>query len=238
MQSVRQNRRLQGAHVPRDDVPPGGTELDLDALSWAAWSPWELAPRLAAAGADAAGLRWGVAGGWAIDLFLGARGVREQTREHGDLEVAVPSSHFSRLRAALPELAFTVVGSDETGGGSYSWPVESPAFDVHYQTWGREPSTGQYRVDVFREPHDGDTWICRRDESIRRPYSAVYARTSDGIPYVVPEIVVLFKAKHGLPKDEADFAAVLPRLADGQRAWLHDALAVAHPGHVWLEQLA
>ena len=39
-----------------------------------------------------------------------------------------------------------------------------------YQTWLRDPATGNYLLDVFREPQpDGDTWICRRDERIRFP---------------------------------------------------------------------
>jgi hypothetical protein len=29
------------------------------------------------------------------------------------------------------------------------------------QTWVRERDTGVYRLDIFREPHDGDTWIRR-----------------------------------------------------------------------------
>ncbi|MGH3130634.1 MAG: hypothetical protein ACRDNX_07440 [Gaiellaceae bacterium] len=52
------------------------------------------------------------------------------------------------------------------------------------------PATGLWRLDVFREPSDGDTWICRRDERIRLPYGEVIERTEDGIPYARPEIVL------------------------------------------------
>jgi hypothetical protein len=38
------------------------------------------------------------------------------------------------------------------------------------QTWAYERAAQVWRFDVFREPNDGDTWICRRDASIRRPY--------------------------------------------------------------------
>jgi hypothetical protein len=77
-----------------------------------------------------------------------------------------------------------------------------------------------YRLDVFRDPHDGDTWICRRDHSIRLPYERVIEMTSDGVPFMAPEIVLLFKAKHARPKDEADFAGTLDALGPAQRAWL------------------
>ena len=48
--------------------------------------------------------------------------------------------------------------------------------DTH-QTWVREPATGKWRVDFFREPSDGDTWICRREPAIRLPYEQVIERT-------------------------------------------------------------
>jgi hypothetical protein len=70
------------------------------------------------------------------------------------------------------------------------------------QTWIRERDTGIYRLDIFREPHEGDTWICRRDRSIRLPYEQIIVTSPDGIPYLVPHIVLLFKAKHHRPKDK------------------------------------
>lgn len=42
-------------------------------------------------------------------------------------------------------------------------------------------------------------------------------RTADGIPYVVPEIQLLFKSKGRLSKDEADFDAILPLMDRGAR---------------------
>ena len=65
----------------------------------------------------------------------------------------------------------------------------------HHQTWLREPATGRYRIDVFREPHVGDLWVCRRDASITLPYGELILRTSEGIPYATPEVALLFKAK-------------------------------------------
>jgi hypothetical protein len=91
---------------------------------------------------------------------------------------------------------------------------------------------------VFREPSDGDTRICRRDERIRLRYDEVVVRTDDGIPYLRPEITLLFKAKHAHePKNESDFAAVLPLLDQPRRRWLVDAIALAHPGHPWIARI-
>jgi hypothetical protein len=65
----------------------------------------------------------------------------------------------------------------------------------------------------------------------------VIERTAEGIPYLAPEIVLLFKAKHTRPKDEDDFAATVPHLGEARVRWLVDALERVHPGHRWLDEL-
>ena len=209
--------------IPADEEPlPAGGEPMSDDPPWDAWQPGEVTERLADVDVP-----WCVAAGWALDLFRGGR-----SREHEDLEIAVPIGRFNEVRAALASFAFDVVGS------GHRWPLEDAAFDVMHQTWVREPATGVYRLDVFREPHDGNIWICRRDESIRFPYEQIIQRTAEGIPYLLPELVLLFKAKHDRPKDNADFTGVLPLLNGARRRWLASALARVHPGHRWLGQLS
>jgi len=106
-----------------------------------------------------------------------------------------------------------------------------------HQTWLRDPATGNYLLDVFREPHDGDTWICRRDESIRFRYGEIIRYTDENIPYLAPELVLLFKAKHARQKDQTDFEATVPHMTPSQRKTLTELLAIAHPGHRWLADL-
>ena len=114
---------------------------------------------------------------------------------------------------------------------------EESTLSTHHQTWVRERNGGRWRVDVMREPWDGNTWICRRDPRIRLQAPSLISCTADGIPYLQPEVVLLFKAKVVRPKDEMDFATVLPHLDARRRSWLRDALTLVHPGHAWLESL-
>ncbi|WP_097973263.1 nucleotidyltransferase domain-containing protein [Streptomyces sp. gb14] len=214
-----------GRPLPADEhLPDGGTELspsEIEALGsrWAsAWTPDEVARRLAGVGSP-----WCVAAGWALDLFRG-----RQTRAHGDIEIAVPAGRFPEVRRRFPGYAFDAAGSGRI------WEDAAPdVLAAVHQTWVRDPATGDYLLDVFREPHDGDTWICRRDESIRRPYDEIVHHTRDGIPYLAPELVLLFKAKHARPKDQADFDATVPYLSPEQRASLASLLDRVHPGHPW-----
>jgi hypothetical protein len=170
---------------------------------------------------------WYVAGGWALHLLRG-----EQTREHGDLEIAVPAPDFGVVREALAGYHFEVIGSGR------AWPLDSPAFDVMHQTWVSEPGTGVYRLDIFREPQRDGVWVCSRDETMRLPYEQIIRRTRDGIPYLVPQIALLFKAKHSAePKNQRDFAETLPLLDDAAAGWLRQALARVHPGHAWISAM-
>ena len=90
---------------------------------------------------------------------------------------------------------------------------------------------------MFLEPGDGETWICRRDPRLRLPYEAIVDRSADGVSYLRPEAVLLFKAKATRSKDVGDFERALPRLDPAQRDWLAGALATVHPGHAWLTRL-
>lgn len=188
---------------------------------WQAWTPAQVAERLAGTSAC-----WYVVAGWALDLLIGGLG-----RAHGDLEIGVPRARFDEIADAFPDFEWDVVGNGQ------AWPFPEEA-DTMHQTWLREPATGHYRLDVFREPHRGDQWICRRDASITMPYGELILHTDDGIPYVIPEVVLLFKAKQRRPKDEADFLRALPMMDRSRRARLSRWLARVHPGHPWLETLS
>ncbi len=188
---------------------------------WEAWMPGEVAQRMSGVAAP-----WYVAAGWALELFTG-----DAAREHGDLEIAVPAIRFGEIMAAFPGFEWDVVGDGRV------WPFPEQLAN-HNQTWLREPATGRYRLDVFREPHVGDHWVCRRDASITLPYSELILHSAEGIPYAAPEVALLFKAKHVREKDQADFQRVLPAMDQKRRSRLLRWLSQVHPDHPWIDTLA
>ena len=54
-------------------------------------------------------------------------------------------------------------------------------------------------------------------------------RTEQGVPYLAPELQLLYKSKDIRPKDELDAAEVIPSLAADRRNRLHLLLREDHP---------
>ena len=167
-----------------------------------------------------------MAAGWAIDLYLG-----ERTRDHDDIEISTTAGSFGEIADALTDYEWDVIGD----GRVWRFP---DALASHHQTWLRDPDTGDYLLDVFREPHEGRRWICRRDRGIVLDVDELFESTEDGIPYVIPEVVVLFKARHTRPKDVADFEHVVKTLPAVRRQRLAGWLRRIEPGHEWISALS
>jgi hypothetical protein len=204
--------------------------------AWEKWEPWH--PAEAARVLADVRAPWCVAAGWAIDLFLGG-----QRREHEDLEIAVPAARFAEVAAALAEYELFVPGLLDDR--HVAWPLAESGdrLETFHQTWVRDRATDRWRLDVFREPSDGDTWVCRRDAAIRLPYGELIEWTADGIPYCRPEIVLLFKATRSNPdeateRDERDLADALEAFDRERRRFLRELLTRVAPDHPWLARLA
>ncbi|WP_236950192.1 hypothetical protein [Mycobacterium sp. MS1601] len=161
---------------------------------------------------------------WSLDLFVG-----EVTRGHVDIEIAVLAAQFDEIVADLSDYAWDVVGD----GRIWQCPER---LQTHFQIWLREPATGIYRPDVFREPVGRalavparprhQRALCRTDPAHRRRQS----RTSS-------PSALSFKAKHRRTKDQADFRRVLPELAAVRRSRLRTWLSRLHPGSRWIDAL-
>jgi ribosomal protein S18 acetylase RimI-like enzyme len=199
---------------------------------WEAWHPQQAYGILQGSTVD-----WHVAAGWAIDLHLAPTNGGRQTREHEDLEVAIDRTDFPAWRRYLEGAGYELF---DTGPGRLRrlGPSDEPDPASH-QVWLCDSSGTRavWRLDTFLEERDRDLWICHWLPSVRLPMADAVTRTADGIPYLRPELVLLGKAKHCRPKDEADLALVLPTLDELARTRLRDGLMAADKGHEWLSRL-
>jgi hypothetical protein len=111
-----------------------------------------------------------------------------------------------------------------------------PPLDVH-SLWCRPTAADPWAIELMLEEADGDTWVYRREPRIRRPMSTVVRQSPDGLPYLAPEIQLLYKSKGPRERDDADFVQIWPLLDADARTWLHDALELTTPDHSWIAVL-
>lgn len=168
---------------------------------------------------DRFGLRWGIAGGWALDLFLG-----RETRPHHDVDVAVLRRDLTALRGALPRWTWTRAVRGRPGERrdlAAGELVEPPDHEVYATS-----PDGATRLEILLNDAAGDVWVYRRDPRVTLALRQTFLRSAGGVPYLAPEIVLLFKSKRPRPIDRADRDLVLPHLGARRRAWLDEALRV------------
>ena len=104
------------------------------------------------------------------------------------------------------------------------------------QLWVRRNAESPWVCDLLLTPSRHGQWLFKRDARVSLPLDQL-GRTIDGIPYLRPSVVLLHKAKALRDKDQQDFEGMLPCLANGERVWLDEALAMAHPDHPWRARL-
>ena len=128
-------------------------------------------------------------------------------------------------------------GMPPNRGTIVEWPpgdrLELPVHQINaYRAGESEPA-----FQVFlAESSDGE-WIFRRNPKVHMPISTIGFHPLWGLPYLAPEIVLLFKAKHLEPRDRVDFDHAIPALSAHARRWLRDAIEKTHSGHEWLKVL-
>jgi hypothetical protein len=170
---------------------------------------------------SSAPFRWWVSGGHALDLHLG-----RTWREHEDTDVGV-------VRSDVPELSALVSHWDvyvAAAGQLTPWRGE-PLKSARQQNnlWCRLTGDGPWVLDVGIGEGSDDCWIYRRDLSVQVPWAMAVLRTAEGIPYLAPELQLLYKSKGLRRKDDVDAAEVIPSLDARQRSLLSRSLAPSHP---------
>jgi hypothetical protein len=172
---------------------------------------------------------WWIAGGWALDLFVGT-----QTRAHKDLDVGARRRDAARILAALPGWEFF----EAHEGSLHQIPIGlGPRAKVN-SLWGRLAGEPHWMLELMLDDSDEEHWVFRRDPSIRRPLAAALHGTAEGMRYLAPEIQLLYKARDVRPQDQADFERIAPRLDAAAIEWLREGLSRLYPQHRWLPVLA
>ncbi len=77
-----------------------------------------------------------------------------------------------------------------------------------------------FSFEILLNEKEGMEWIYRRDKRVKKRIEEIICKNKIGIPYLSPEIVLLYKTKNMKEKNLIDFKNILPRLSNFQKEWL------------------
>lgn len=163
------------------------------------------------------GFSWFVAGGWAIDLYLG-----KETRKHEDIEIGIYRKNQMKLYRYFENDRKYYINNKSLIGKHIKegWNKEYLRLPIHEIHVDHEDLDLEVLLDEWDEGH----WVYRRNEKIRLDEGKAIRSSSDDIPYLCPEIVLLYKTKDLRDKDILDFSNALPLMSEAQISWLLESI--------------
>lgn len=175
-----------------------------------------------------ASFRWWLSGGHALELHL-----NRAWRSHDDTNISVLRHDAGLLFETLPgwDIHLAAAGVLTPWDGS---PLSADRSENNL--WCRPSAEDSWSLDITISDGDQDQWIYRRDPTIRRDWPEAVLITKDGVPYLAPELQLLFKSKDVRPKDGVDAEVVIPSLTPRRRALLRSLLTTAHPWQEVIEE--
>lgn len=200
---------------------------------------------------------YAICGGSAIDLFVGRK-----TRPHKDLDVAVFGEDRDKIVLYMLEMGWNIY---EPCGCEYLHKITDVADQKRIKTniWCVKPSSSHYRFTdhghkmyaveqdgmeqenldfiefLFNKRKDGN-FLYSRNNEIHRNMEKAILLSETNIPYLAPEIVLLYKSTALYnPEYKQDFDVALTKLDTNSREWLKNALVCMFPeGHEWFNKIS
>lgn len=212
---------------------------------------------------------WCVCGGYAIDLFTG-----HNSRSHQDLDIALFWQDKKKVIEFMLKSGWRVF--EAFGGGSIFELTDSSDFstDKHNLFCFTADNTnchltaignGMYKftldgkaqnnlklnyIEFLFNQKQEDRFLYASNNAISRPIGDAVLK-QDGIPFLAPEIVLLYKscyieslekedesALHAVSAAMNDFNLLLPKLNNERKEWLKKALRAVYPsGHAWIRRI-
>lgn len=168
--------------------------------------------------------RWWISGGMALELFAGA-----SWRSHDDIDVGVCRVDARRVYPWLGEWELYVAA----GGSLRPWTGEAlDAVRHENNVWIRRKQDGPWVLDIAIGGGTSGEWAYRRDPAVTVAWEDAVLHTGDGLPYLAPELQLLFKSTSVRPKDREDAEQMVPILDARRREFLSRHLP---PDHPWRE---
>lgn len=172
--------------------------------------------------------KWWIAGGYAIENFVG-----RSFREHGDIDILICRSCLNLIRDTMSD--WKLYPSDPPGRLRVWQPDETLPNTVR-DIWGRKDDHSPWSFQIMVNDCENEEFLYKRDPSIRFNIKRFTQTSSDGIPFLAPELQLLYKGKSPREKDNKDFELCLPLLRRDERLWLKEMLIRCYSAkHPWLD---
>lgn len=181
---------------------------------------------------------WYVAAGWALDLYLD-----HQRRDHADLDIATYREDQLDLQKHLSAYKLGKFTGPDGAERLEPWAPGELLIYPDFEIVAEENESGFPALEFLLNESEGNEWIWRKNREVRSPKSQVGMLSAEGIPFLGPEIVLLFKSQHitggavNEQKDQADFDEIRDTLEFERRSWLKTTLETHYPDHPWIASL-
>jgi hypothetical protein len=172
---------------------------------------------------------WWIAGGWALDLFMG-----EQTRPHFDTDVAIARKDQGAAQKHLSKWDFQYAVRTGDKIELRPWKQGQMLGREIHGVWARQTTDSPWRFEFWLTEIEEEVWTFRYCGAVQHPVGRIGENTPEGIGYLKPEIALLYKAARMREMDVQDFQRVLPHLGREQRLHLTADILRCWPEHPWL----
>lgn len=169
---------------------------------------------------SAASFPWWIAGGYAIERFVGV-----PFRTHGDIDVLVLRRDAAAVHCLLS--GWDLWASDPPGQ-LRPW-LQGERLPVHVSDiWCRRHRDDPWRLQLMLDNAVGLEWRSRRCGAVSMPIEALGFRDQADVPILQPQVQLFYKAKSPRSKDTQDFERCLPLMTDEQTRWLRQSIEKAY----------
>ncbi len=203
---------------------------------------------------DKMDMEWCYCGGWAIDLFMG-----KESRPHKDLDIVIFDDQIKGTIAYMLEMGWNVEAPTRQGFvpvtvencDTYSfdnlwcmnraYPMDYIKVDeqstYNFYHYERTVQENMDFVEIQLNAREEGYFVYRSNPSIRLELDKAFY-TYEGLPFLAPEIVLLYKSKYLSADNQNDFDLVVSKMNDAQKIWLKEALILEYGNdHPWVALL-
>ena len=198
---------------------------------------------------------WAVCGGYALDLFHG-----RSLRSHGDVDICTMEPDRAAILPFMLQQGWCVyefrgqgkvrpldiTSTSEKGRNLMCftpdcqlvrfYPCEDEGL-LYHEFLHDDAAPFNYIEFLFNQT-SGTHYMFDASKAVERELSHAILKRN-GIPYLAPELVLLYKASNpNEEKHKFDFLQTYPLLTQEQQSWFTQSLATIYPnGHPWQNHL-